>query len=93
MIKINSVLLLLLLFLLRKHITLLKQYNDLTATTTRRMGTLPAGEGASKQQKLEDTKASQKSTDLAVVNFCKQISCFFSCYIQEATEKQSLKYR
>ena len=35
---------------------------------------MPVGEGAStsKQQKLEDTKASQKSTDLAVLNFVVQ---------------------
>lgn len=71
--KINSILLLLLLFLWRKHRTLLGNYNDLTANS-HCLGTLPAGEGpsTSKQLKLEDIKASQKSTDLAVLNFVVQ---------------------
>lgn len=49
---------------------------DLTATTTKRKGSLSVGEGpsTSKQQKLvvADTKASQKTTDVAVMNFVVQ---------------------
>ncbi|KAL1256577.1 hypothetical protein QQF64_012122 [Cirrhinus molitorella] len=55
----------------RKHRPLLKEY--LAATSSKKKGTLFADGGSSiKQRKLEDTKASQKTIDLAVVNFIVQ---------------------
>ncbi|XP_058601280.1 uncharacterized protein LOC131520814 [Onychostoma macrolepis] len=55
----------------RKHRPLLKEY--LAATSSKKKGTLFADGGSSiKQRKLEDIKASQKTIDLAVVNFIVQ---------------------